>query len=247
MLPPNWQADFAESLSTLTPSPEGVQPLARLQLYKNNHHHTLIQTLKKHYPLILNLCGPHFFDAACNAYLEQYPSGSSSLNDYGAYFSNFLSEYEPADHLVYLPELANFEWACHHVANAADASALTLPERDLLRTENKATLTLGLHPASQLMKCHYPIQKIMQWCQRSLTQEAKLNEESTTLLIHRRQHELTFTSLSAADFVFLNRLQEGVVLADAMAQTEMLAPLYPFDEKLNDFIERTLIVEVGIQ
>lgn len=247
MLPPNWQADFAESLSSLTPSPEGVQPLARLQLYKNNHHHTLLQTLKKHYPLILNLCGPEFFEAACKAYLDQYPSGSSSLNDYGAYFSDFLSEYEPADHLVYLPELAHFEWACHQVEHAADAKALTLPERDLLRTENKASLTLSLHPASQLMKCHYPIQKIMQWCQRSLTQASCLNDDSTTLLIHRIHHELSFTSLSAADFIFLNRLQEGYVLADAIAQTEMLAPLYPFDDKLNAFIESTLIVEVNVQ
>lgn len=247
MLPPNWQADFAESLCSHTPSPEGVQPLVRLHIYQHNHHHTLIQTLKKHYPLIANLCGPDFFNAACKAYLEQYPSGSSSLTDYGAYFSNFLSEYEPADHLIYLPELAHFEWACHQVETAADASALSLPERDLLRTENKASLTLGLNPASQLMKCHYPIKKIMQWCQRSLTQDTSLDEDSSTLLIHRINHELSFTSLSVADFIFLNRLQEGYVLADAIAQTEMLAPLYPFDEKLNDFIESGLIVEVNVQ
>lgn len=246
MLPQNWQAEFAESLLSDAPTLEGVQPSSALLLYKNNHRNVLINTLKKHYPLILNMLGSDFFKATATAYIEQYPSGSSSLNDYGAYFSAFLNEHEAVDHLIYLPELAQFEWACHEVSLAADAPPLNLPERDQLRTEDPDSLYLTLHPASQLIKCHTPILKILQWCKSELTHIAG-PLDSTMLFIHRPEEALVLTTLSAADFVFLNRLHEGYSLKEAMTQTELLAALYPFDEKLNEWVMNGVIVEVNHQ
>lgn len=244
MLQQNWQAEFAESLSSDTFTLEGVQPLAALHFYKNNYYATLVHTLKKHYPRILKMLGPDFFTATANAYVEQYPSGSSSLNDYGAYLSAFLNEYEPVDHLIYLPELAQFEWVCHEVALAAEAPKLTLPARDLLRTLNHDAIYINLHPASRLMKCHTPILKILQWCDSELTQNT-LHQDSTLLLLHRKEQTVTLTALDTADFVFLNRLHEGYSLSEAIAQTEMVAPLYHFNEKLNAWIDEGVIAEMN--
>jgi hypothetical protein len=245
MLQQNWQAEFAESLSSDTLTLEGVQPLAALHFYKNNYYSALVNTLKKHYPRILKMLGPDFFTITAKAYIEQYPSGSSSLNDYGAYFSEFLNEHEPVDHLIYLPELAQFEWACHEVALAAEAPKLTLPARDLLRTLNHDSLYIHLHPATRLMKCHTPLLKILQWCDSHLTQNTNLHEEATLLLLHRPEQTLTLTALSTADFVFLNRLHEGYSLSEAIAQTEIVAPLYNFNEKLNAWVDEGVIADIN--
>lgn len=244
MLPQNWQAEFAESLMSEHPSLEGVHPISALPLYKKNHDTHLIQALKTHYPLILKMLGTELFTSLAKAYLEQYPSGSSSTHDYGAYFTNFLTEHEPVQHLIYLAELAEFEWASHEIELAADAPALTLPARDGLRTKNHDHLYFVFHPATRLMKCHYPILHIMQSCQAESVPDINKQTNHTMLLLHRHD-TVTFTILDTADFIFLNRLYEGYSLSEAKTQTEMISPLYPFMSKLEAWMDDHIIVEIN--
>jgi hypothetical protein len=150
--------------------------------------------------------------------------------------------------LVYLSELAEFEWAYHEAQFAANAPGLSLPDRETLRKQPNSHLTIELHPAVKLMKCHYPLQQIIQWCHDHETEDTHLDihlkTQGNVILIHRPETDVLLTTLDAADFIFLNRLQEGYSLEEAMSQTEMLAPNYPLEEKLYSFIENKIIISI---
>lgn len=247
MLPPNWQADFAESFLNEHPIAEGASSLACLQLYQNHRLHRLITALKHHYPLVANLLGNEFFAITAKAYLEQYPPTSHLLHEYGEYFCAFLIEYEPVQHLIYLPEIADFEWATHRVSLAANADPFPLEEATKLLTLNPKQLTLTLHPAARLIKCHYPILKIIQWCKNGVTTDLNLTEGGVALLIHRPKDEIQLTTLSPDDFIFFDRLQEGYTLSTAIHQTKMIYPYYPYETKLQEAIQQALIVDIHYQ
>lgn len=247
MLPPNWQADFAESLLSDHPIAEGASSMACLKLYQNNRLHSLTTALKRHYPLVANLLGNDFFTITAKAYIEQYPPTSHFLHEYGEYFCAFLIEYEPVQHLIYLPEIADFEWATHRVSLAAAADAMSLDEANRLLSLDPKRLTLTLHPAACLIKCHYPILKIIQWCKNGVTADLNLTEGGTTLLIHRPKDEIQLTTVSADDFIFFDRLQEGYTLSTAIHQTKLVNPFYPHETKLQEAIEQALIVDISVQ
>src|SRR3990167_10192357 len=89
-----------------------------LAIYRNNIFATLMHTLKATYPLTLVLLGKDFFAMAAREYIRQYPSRSGNLHDYGEYFGNFLATYQPVHELIYLAEVAEFEWAFHTIYHA---------------------------------------------------------------------------------------------------------------------------------
>lgn len=118
----NLQLEFADAIYSGNLQMESVLPVQNLHIYQNNVLTHLIQTLQNTYPLIEKLVGEDFFRICAKEYIKQYPSRSGNLNEYGEYFSDFLVKYEPVKELVYLTEVANFEWTCHILLTAASAN-----------------------------------------------------------------------------------------------------------------------------
>lgn len=139
------QLEFIESLR-LTDSPAS----AGLVIYKNNLSSVLVNTLKAIYPLTVKIVGEDFFNLLAENYFMQYPSRQSYLQHYGEYFSDFLKKFAPAAQLIYLPEVAQFEWACHQVFFAANLALQHTLSPEVL-TADEAPKTLQLHPATRLL------------------------------------------------------------------------------------------------
>lgn len=243
MLLTNLQADFAEALWTQGPDIEGLAPAQHMLIYRNNVISTLIQAMKNTYPLTVKLLGEDFFHMTAKEYIKQYPSRSGNLHDYGEYFSCFLSEYPPVRNLIYLAEVADFEWACHRIYFSADHPALTTQSLEKFSPEQYPHLRLTLHPASKLMKCHYPILHIIKLCKNEIDTQVNLNEGGTNLLIIRRDIEVSLMSLPDSDYIFLDRLHENHSLAEATKQAMMIDSTFKLDEKLPAWIQDKTLVD----
>ena len=81
----------------------GIQPEARLAIYRNTFVTNLVGALRICYPAVRRLVGEEFFEGAACAFIDACPPHTAYLNAYGAEFGDFLSSFHPAESLGYLP------------------------------------------------------------------------------------------------------------------------------------------------
>ena len=239
----NVQAEFLESLLDRDYQTDLVTPTSHLAIYRNNINASLVNTLKNTYPLILALLGEDFFMMAAKEYIRQYPSRSGNLHDYGQYLSFFLECYQPVHDLMYLTEVAEFEWACHITYLAADHPPFAQQSLSAFTPEQYEQLHFILNPASSLKRFHYPILDMVDLCKTNQQNTIDLHSGGVNLLMIRRELDLSLIALAKADFVFLEALQNNRTLIDALHAAQHVDANYQLDVKLPAFIQDKILVD----
>jgi hypothetical protein len=116
----------------------GSDPARRFAVYRNNVTSSLVDAVGETFPVVRQLVGDAFFRAMAAEFVRAAPPASRILAQYGAGFPAFLSAFEPARALAYLPDMARLEWLrvqAYHAADGAPlapehiAHALSVPER----------------------------------------------------------------------------------------------------------------------
>jgi hypothetical protein len=204
----------------------GLDAPARIAIYRSNVFGNYRNTLRAVYPVILALVGEPFFNRAADTYASRYPSRSGDLNDFGGEFGDFLAQWPPSAHLVYLPDVAKLEWSMESAFHAADATPLDLQALAALQPEVFATLRFGLHPASRIVCSPYPILRMWQVNQPAFAgdQSVQLDAGGDSLLVIRRGSAIELERLSPGEQALLQALAEGVSLAEAHAHALQAEP-----------------------
>ncbi|MGJ0533850.1 HvfC/BufC family peptide modification chaperone [Methylocystis sp.] len=86
--------------------------------------------LAERFSICLQLVGDEFFRAMTQCYVRERLPRTPMLFEYGDAFATFVSNFEPARELAYLPDVARLEYAVGAAYHAADAAPLPL---DFLR------------------------------------------------------------------------------------------------------------------
>lgn len=203
----------------------GLNPKARLQIYRNIVFNNLSAALRTAFPAVQKLVGQDFFDAAAARYIGGYPSQSGNLQDYGAHFPVFLTHMPEAASLAYLPDVARLEWARQQSYLAADAA---LPDsRVFAQMFENQPLKLSLHPSVQLVTSSHPIWDIWMFCQKSEPERLDLSSKGQSVLIWRDAPQLAMQPLESDQQEFLVMLLAGETLA--VARTRAAASNPGFD------------------
>ena len=195
----------------------GLNPQARVQIYRNLVLNNHAAALRAAYPAVLKLVDEDFFEVAAARYLRDRGSGSGNLQDYGAQFPAFLAQMPEAANLAYLPDIARLEWARQESYLAADAAQLNpamladMPEDDL------ANLKLALHPSVRLVVSDHPIWDIWMFCHQSTAEHLDLAAEGQSVLIWRDGHQLAMQPMDRGQWAFIAALLAGETLAAAQA------------------------------
>jgi hypothetical protein len=242
MLLANLQAELAESLLSEDDAPVGIYPLSNLAIYRNHIHATLLRTLKNAYPLLVRLLAEDCFAMIARQYINQYPSRSADLYEYGGYFADFLADFPPCKELVYLPEVAQFEWLCHQLLIAPEAPPFMI-DLTLLNGAQYSQLHFSLHPACAVRRFHYPILRIIDLCNEALESEVNLNEGGVNLLLRRDNGDIKLLPLTVGEFIFLSALQNNLSLAAALDETLKIDRDFDLSAKLTTWITNNIIVD----
>ena len=199
----------------------GLASAERLDIYRNNMLVGLSKALSSAYPVIERLVGADFFRYAAHRFIHQYPSRSGDLHNFGGEFADFLQSFEATAKLAYLPDVARLELAYHQVYSAADHSPLDTQALATVPPERYEELHFQLHPASRLIQSRFPLDAIWQVNQTDYQgdQTVDLNSGGVTLLVIRRDLEITINPLSQEEFAFLHALAKGNDFATACEQT----------------------------
>lgn len=151
------------AINRLKPHLKGPKNLSQesvLGIYRGSVLGKLSRTLESIYPVCRRLVGDKFFAATATRYIRSYPSQSPDLGDYGEPFSLFLSSFEPAAALPYLPDVARLEWYWHRVFNDEDEPGLDLQALSAIPQEQWGELIFHLPRNGVFIESPYPIHRI---------------------------------------------------------------------------------------
>lgn len=144
----------------------------RLDVYRNTFASALTTALRLSYPAVHRLVGAEFFEGAARIFIEASPPGSACLDDYGEGFVEFLSRFEPAASLAYLPDVARLEWAVNRALHAREAEPLDMHKLAALAGADHASVRFTAHPSVGVLRVDHPADLI--W-------RTVLDEDDTTL------------------------------------------------------------------
>jgi len=195
--------------------PTKIDGKRRLRIYHNNIYTSLTEALSAVYPVIKKLVGDEFFHFMARAFIRQFPSVSGNLHDFGAQLPVFIEEFEPANSLVYLADVARLEWAYHYVFHAADCQPFNAEKLQQVNQESYFKLIFAANPACQLIFSAYPILKIWQSNQQSSSDDTlqqdngepiHLEQGESRLLVIRKPLGIEIHSLASDEFAFLQAI-----------------------------------------
>ena len=193
----------------------------RMRIHRNTMLGALAGALRLAYPAVDALVGSDFFDQAARDFARDYPPKAPLLTLYGAEFSEFLTGYEAASSLPYLPDVARLEWAIELTGRAPDwDEAPPRAEIDL------AAIRLVLAPSLTLLKTDYPAEPIWRAVlDKNETAMAAIDPgpAPSTLAVWRQADGAAVAVLAPASATFLESLIAGTDAATALASAATLA------------------------
>lgn len=177
----------------------------RLGIYRGNAQVNAVKALSAIYPVLAQIVGTEFFEGLARTYAKSFPSASGDLNEYGASFGGFLADFEPAQTLPYLPDVARLEWRVHRAHYATDHAKLAPARLGEVAEDDYPALRLVLHPACALMQSPWPLARIWEVHQTDFTGafEVDLDAGPGRALVYRPELRVCVTSLSAGEHAFL--------------------------------------------
>ncbi len=129
----------------------------RFSVYRNNVAVSLTEALITAFPVVHKLVGDDFFRAMSGVYLRQHPPSSPLMMFYGAEFPTFLENFEPAQQIPYLPDIARVELALRHAYHAADAAGIDPQVLQDFPPDTLMQSQLQLAPAVTVIRSKWPV------------------------------------------------------------------------------------------
>jgi len=193
-----------------------LEPLERLDIYRNMYVARLQEALEVDYPALLEYLGGDMFSDLIALYLKHNPSRSYTLNRLGDRLPDFVRRLENVPRPGFAHDIARMELAMTEVVDEEETPALT-PDA-IAAVPANAWTTVRLRPvkALRLLALRYPVNDYLNaiWASEPMPRLARKN---TWLAISRRNYTLARTPLTGPAFHVLSALIEGRTLAEALA------------------------------
>ena len=188
----------------------GLEPSARLRIYRNNHRETSLGALRSTYPVIERLVGPAYFRQAALEYLAAFPSRSGSLDFLGQQWPAFLARRFDGGEYACLADVAQLEWSCQEVLMARDHPPLDLGKLREVPPERYPALVFMLHPAVRLLNSRYPILRIWRANQPESDASGRIELDAPErVLVTRAGGRVELRLLPEPEFALLAATQRG--------------------------------------
>lgn len=217
------QADFAAALLDPTLAappgligPDGEDSPRRFAVYRNNVTIALIDALRANFPATYRIVGEEFFRAMARAYALSEPPTSPVLLDYGAGFPGFIEQFEPADSLPYLADVAHIERAWTEAYHAPEAGSLNPAVLSNVPHDQAAHLCFSVHPSVRIVRSQFPALTIWRMnVDDGVPAPVDLDSGGEDTLAVRPEADVEIRSIPPGGTEFITALAEGQMLVEA--------------------------------
>lgn len=249
------QAEFAAALADPVvevpggvAGPDGGPAPRRFAVYRNNLIAGLVDVVAGVFPAVKRVVGDDFFNAMARDYVRAEPPKSPVLMEYGAGFPAFIADFEPADSLTYLPDVAAIEWAWREAYNAAEAVFLGPADLAGIAEADLPALTFSLHPSLRIVRSAYPVLTIWRMNRHDASiAPVDLGAGGEDTLIVRPEAEVATRLLSAGGARFIEALAAGGSLSDAADLASLADQEFDLAANIAGLIESGGIVSLSIR
>lgn len=204
--------------------PLSVAPMAlgaerRVQVYRNHFTISLTECLAATFPVLKALVGENYFNQSARRFAAEFPPVSPVLFEYGEAFPGYLAQAAGSNDFAYLADVGAFEWAINCAYHADDAAPIQPHDLLSVAEERWDDVVLRLHPSARLVASEYPVLAIWRAHQPDGTdnEAIDLGRGGVHLLVWRRNLDVGWRVLSAAEAAFVSRLLARSSLGDACA------------------------------
>jgi len=217
----------------------GIEPVRRLQVYRNNLFAGLTEVLAAVYPVTRRLVGAAYFDHAARGYIAAHPSRSGDVHAYGGRFGEYLGSCPGSDALPYLADTARLEWSYHEAFHGELLVPIGIDNLRAVPPEDYLQLRLSLQPSARLLVSDYPVLHIWQVNQDDWAGEptVDLAEGGVRLLIQRQGVEVALLPLGTGELAWLQGLARGLTLLQAQQLATAQAPDFELGTALRRQLE----------
>jgi hypothetical protein len=223
----------------------GLEPEARLSIYRNNTLVTLTAALSATFPVVCRLVDHRFFAYAAHAFIRRTLPTSPCLVEYGGEFPAFLADFPAATGLDYLPDVARLEWTINRVVHASPEASIPLTSL-LAIGSDPARLQMRVDPAARYIASPHPVDRIWQAHQPGVEPEAMTLGGPGVHLQIRRAAGLQITPLPASLWTFRSCIAEGTTLGAAAEAATALAPDFDLAQALAALFGEQLVVQLAV-
>lgn len=234
------------------PPPNGIEashgfaPKRRFAVYRNSVCVGLVDALAERFPICLQLVGDEFFRAMAQCYVRERLPRTPMLFEYGDAFAAFVSEFEPARELPYLPDVARLEYAVGQAYHAADAAPLPLDFLRALSHERLDRATAVLHPSTHVVASAYPIVSIWRRHMSDDEMTPVVLEHGEEALVVRPELAIKVAALPAGGSAFVDALRNGRTFGEAMNAATAVAAEFKLIDCLRELFLTGAFVAVSV-
>lgn len=209
--------DPARGTPSLVTGPNGKAADRRYDIYRNNVTVSLIDALAAIYPAVQRITGTEFFRAMARFHVRSHPPASPLLFEYGRDFPAFIAQYEHAEAMPWLADVARVERAWLDAYHAADAAPLSPARLSAVPPDRLADLVFIPHPAVRFLRSDYAAVTIFA-ANRDNAEAVRIDaSRPEDALITRPEFDVTVRRLPRGGAVFAEHLMSGRSLGEAAA------------------------------
>ena len=220
----------------------------RIAVYRNNVFASLTDALKETFPAVCRLVDERFFSFAAHEFIASHPPRRPSLVDYGAEFPDFLADFPPCRELIYLGDVARFEWLMNVAAHASDAEPASPQSLAGIAPEDAARLSFAIHPSYGYLASPWPLDRIWRAQKTGACGEPVIDLASgdVRLEVSRQGGDVVFRALDNASFAFRQALAAGSSFGDALGRALAIQPDFAVGDALAAVFAEGAVIAVSL-
>lgn len=223
----------------------GIDPAARLRIYRHNSELIHLEALRTTFPAVVALVGDAFFEHAAAPYRGLHPSRSGNLQTFGEHFPEYLEQLPNAQRLPYLGDVARLEWRRQLAALASDTRPLTSAEFESTLAALEGPVRMAFHPSMQRFVSAYPVLALWQYATQPTAERLTLPESGDRVLLWRSDGEVAMAAIDTASFACIDALARGDTLDAAHAEASAIDPSFDLPSCITSLVAASLVTKIS--
>ncbi len=201
---------------------DGLEPGARLRIYRNNSAAAFEAALARTYPVLRKRVGVDYFAQLAREYRQQHPSRVGDLHYVGRDFPEWIGARHAGSDLAWLGDLARLEWACEESLVAAQDPPATIEALASVPGDALAGQRFRLQPSARRLASQYPVWSVWRANQGDdpgAPVDPAIGAEHVVL--HCATEGLMLRKLPPSEWLFVDSLAAGATLGEAFEHAQL--------------------------
>lgn len=196
----------------------------RLDVYREMYWLRLREALSIDYPELQRYLGNEQFDQLCDAYVQQYPSRSYTLNRLGDHLPKFLAEggFESLKkHRGFVNDLARLELLMTEVFDEEESPVLNEEQVARVPLDAWDTIKLRAIPALRCGEFKYPVSEYVTAVRDEKAAGQLMRRRNSWVIVCRRHQSVYRLEVTRTAYQLFTALVSGKTLGDAVASVRV--------------------------